>query len=711
MEYKSISLQNIIKKIENNEYILPNFQRGFVWDLDKQKKLIASFLVKIPIGSTLLLEGKRNDFSARALCEINEIKFSDNFSCVYILDGQQRLSTLKNCFYNLYGCNEDSKNEWQEILNKLFDKLRVRWFLKIDNEFFGFNKLKFDKNKLETTEPQKLLDYIVYKKITKKDKDKWWHPANDCNYKDIKEEAVKENLIPLFTIFKKDDGLHKKILEEIAFKQMNNIKLDIKNGKCNIKDFLDVEENYSEEKIEREWITYAINWANAVSNYLHDLLEAKIPYVELPSKEIGRAAAIFEEINKGGLALSTYDLLVAKTAKYMNGILTHYILNSFEEKFEEVKKFNKNFNWKPVCMLSGKENELSKKFQDIFLNTIAILIYGKINGDISTLKKEHLYQSSILEIDGQDIVDNLDHILEAIKRAYAFLQFRLGIISEKNIRYIYMILPIIYLLSYDEIWKDKEKLDLLEAWYWSSFFSGEFRESQDEKFIKNLQMLYILFDLENYEILLKDKETKKDRLKDWFNKEENKYDFNKMSKKVLDSEDYSDLNTLLNPSECPKAMEDAILQYCLSKEPTDFILNNPHRLTAYYAACRKDELLEEKKCKKYNLEIHHIIPLGNSKKIGDSTKKLRKDKNNILNSPLNLVYISECANREISDLDVETYLNQLGSKVSDNCLPTEKNFYRKKEKEKDEEYYKRLLEERFNKIRDTLTTEIRSLTR
>lgn len=709
MEYKSISLKNIIEKIEKNEYILPNFQRGFVWDLDKQKKLIASFLVKIPIGSTLLLEGKRNDFSARPLCEINEIKFNDDFPCVYILDGQQRLSTLKNCFFNLY-----ANNNWKLVLEKLFDKLRVRWFLKVDNEFFGYDKLKFNRGKLESTEPQKLLDYIIPKKISsKKDTDKWWHPENDKNYKEFRNKAAAENQIPLFEVFK-EEGLHKKILQQIANKRVLDIKQDIENKKANIEDFLDVDEMDTPQDIEIKWNIYAADWANSVSNYLSSLLDSKIPYVELPSKEIGRAAAIFEEINKGGLALSTYDLLVAKTAKHMNGVLTDYILKSFEKDFD-IKQFNSDFMWKPSCMLSGKANELSKKFQDIFLNAIAILIYGKIKGTIKSLKKEDLYQKEILEIDGQTIVDNLDEILKAIKRAYAFLQFKLGIVSEKNIRYVYMILPIIYLLSFDEIWNDSKKLDLLEAWYWSSFFSGEFRESQDDKFIKNLQMLYVLLEIDEYKELLKDKEeneiSKQEKLKDWFNEEEKKYDFNKMLNRVLESEDYSDLNTLLNPNECPKAMEDAVLQYCLSKEPKDFRIENPLTLTAYYAACKSDETNQNEKCKKYKLEIHHIIPLGNNKKIGESTKELRKSKNHMLNSPLNLAYISECANREISDLNVEIYLEQLGDKITDNCLTTERNFYKKRDDEDENDFYKRLLEKRYEKIKETIKYEIRELTK
>lgn len=49
-------LSNIIEKITNKEILLPDFQRNFVWrDEEKQSRLIASVLAKMPVGSILLL--------------------------------------------------------------------------------------------------------------------------------------------------------------------------------------------------------------------------------------------------------------------------------------------------------------------------------------------------------------------------------------------------------------------------------------------------------------------------------------------------------------------------------------------------------------------------------------------------------------------------------------------------------------------------------
>lgn len=53
------SLEVTINKIKKNEILLPDFQRQFVWkEEEMQRKLVASVLTKMPIGSILLLKSK-----------------------------------------------------------------------------------------------------------------------------------------------------------------------------------------------------------------------------------------------------------------------------------------------------------------------------------------------------------------------------------------------------------------------------------------------------------------------------------------------------------------------------------------------------------------------------------------------------------------------------------------------------------------------------
>ena len=55
MENKT-DFNELVRKIDSKEILLPDFQRDFVWkDEEQQKSITASVLAKMPIGSILLL--------------------------------------------------------------------------------------------------------------------------------------------------------------------------------------------------------------------------------------------------------------------------------------------------------------------------------------------------------------------------------------------------------------------------------------------------------------------------------------------------------------------------------------------------------------------------------------------------------------------------------------------------------------------------------
>ena len=101
--YASSSLRNIIEKEMDGDLYLPVFQRGFKWARKKQKSLLSSFLVDIPIGAVLFLDGDGDEFAKRRLCFRDENRVVEATDCKYLLDGQQRISTLKSMFYDFFG--------------------------------------------------------------------------------------------------------------------------------------------------------------------------------------------------------------------------------------------------------------------------------------------------------------------------------------------------------------------------------------------------------------------------------------------------------------------------------------------------------------------------------------------------------------------------------------------------------------------------------
>ena len=151
MENKNISdLTELIKQIEANEILLPDFQREFVWkDVEQQKQLIASVLARMPIGSILLLQSSNpKEFSSKALGKkqiINTSELGGNVE--YLLDGQQRMTVLTNVFSNAIFQGLISVNDLvapMALKRRFFIKL-PKWKSAEDSEedIFGFHDLNF----------------------------------------------------------------------------------------------------------------------------------------------------------------------------------------------------------------------------------------------------------------------------------------------------------------------------------------------------------------------------------------------------------------------------------------------------------------------------------------------------------------------------------------------------------------------------------------
>jgi len=657
VEYKSYKLEKFFNLVNEKKIVLPNFQRGYIWNIEQQRNLLASILVNLPIGSTLHIEGNKGDFTARAICEQREIE--PEKECEYLLDGQQRISTLYNALRDIF----DSLDNWEQIWNNLFDRLRHRWFIKIDitNDIFGYRNLKFNKKYILEKEPIEVKDLIFNKQISKdKDLDKWYHPAykpkdNEGNL--LKEEKAKlyiarkaanDGLIPLYEIYKKSEGLHRKILKELAKKRIEEIKAEISDGEVSITEILghlepDVELLNDEEKNEL-FTQLQLTWANEVSNFLESFLEKEIPVILLHKHEIGRAAAIFEEINKGGTPLSNFDLIVAKAARaterQLGKSLVKVILELLDRYFDvsHISNEPQNGQWKASFFTSIEENLPSKKFQSLYLNLLSLISYER--KESKEISKALISRNFILSLKPEYVVEFTEITTIALMRAFAFLQLKCGHINESQISYDYMVLPIAYLLINDEIWENVEKLKKIEAWFWASLFAGSYKERQDDQFINDLKALKAWIIEENLN---------SEELDKW--KEESKVTLKILKDSLFKKEDYSDLTTLLNQNPnitAPTAVKNSILQYILSKKPYDLLPENPDRLSAFKASSENPKL-----------EIHHIIPLSSATNIGESTKNLRKKNKHILNSPLNLTYISDKANSMIRDKRIDEYFKEL----------------------------------------------------
>ncbi len=690
-------LKEIFQDEDEGRIILPNFQRDFVWDTKQQKELLATFLVELPISSILLLKGSCNDFNYRKLCYSNEVECAKD-ECMYLLDGQQRMSTLKAMFVDLF------KGEWENSYSDLYGKIKNRWFLKVSTsddeteDIFGYNTLDFDYGSLRRYTPSEIVDFIQEYKINKTTNTNfWYHPKfkfkKESELGKVNEFAnlcCDENLIPLFGL-NENNKLQDKVVEKIANKRAEQIIDEIEEQeevkriekiKLYFKDFaseIEEEELIDEFEDRRNNLKsdLSMKWKTKIINFLDKLVEQEVSIIEIEKNEISRGIAIFETINKGGTPLDNYDLIVAKAAKDSKlESLTQRIKRIVELGIELPEDFReKNWNGVNFGLIEGQE-ELNKRFKNQYLNLLSIFSHVK---DPLKLKLEHIKRDKIFEISSSDINSLTEKTIVSLMRALAFVNNRLGITKFGNFSFELMLLPMAYIFSEDENWNDKKVLNKVEYWYWTSIFIGRFRERQNIRAVDDLKTLYrwiIKSDTEDSKV----KELVFENIH-----------------KVLNVEDYSDLETLLNDSKTPTPVSRNLLCYILSLEPYDLLPGfHSERLKTFEITEGVSEL-----------EDHHLIPLGTGTKYGELSSKIRSDKNHILNSVLNRALISKDANRKIRDMGFDKYMqdvqdmSRIGQMINKDLI--------QKENELQEAYYRRVLECRFNTIKDKLLAELHYL--
>lgn len=102
------SLLDLLRSIGEGKTQLPDFQRGWVWDDEHIRSLLASISLSYPIGAVMMLQtgGKDVRFKPRLVegVDVNNTSIPERL----ILDGQQRLTSL---FLSLYSnCSVETKD-------------------------------------------------------------------------------------------------------------------------------------------------------------------------------------------------------------------------------------------------------------------------------------------------------------------------------------------------------------------------------------------------------------------------------------------------------------------------------------------------------------------------------------------------------------------------------------------------------------------------
>ena len=125
MQTNDRQISELMKSIESGNAQLPDFQRGWVWDDNRIKALIASITSNFPVGAAMFLEyGNANIRFKYRVIEGSPSK--DVTPSELILDGQQRLTSIYSSLYNLNPVHTRT-DKGKDICNKILPIIFEVW--------------------------------------------------------------------------------------------------------------------------------------------------------------------------------------------------------------------------------------------------------------------------------------------------------------------------------------------------------------------------------------------------------------------------------------------------------------------------------------------------------------------------------------------------------------------------------------------------------
>lgn len=675
MENQRLDFGEIVRKIAEDKMLLPDFQRGFVWkDEEQQRKIVASVLAKMPIGSILLLKSKPDEYASKSIgLKSRNTNLNQQHSEVeFLLDGQQRMTVLTNVFSNvIYGkCDRFSELISPSLKRRFFLRIPKWEKCKEESDLFGVYDLNFQIS--DSVEPDFLtadiLQFIESVSFLNNDGEPY-NPQRDLST-DLDDFCMtyKEGyLVPLYLMIAPENAKKSQIMlryntitARIASKIGDEIKQyfmklsDEKQKNDFIEEIFGNDESCQKIKEDHSMFCGKIEekqmvWKMCLVNYLDSCVKnVALNKIEVSGEQRDRAIDIYENLNRGGISLNTFDLIMAKVAKVSTtNFYDRMILYIREEKIYDKQVLpdpvvaiigdkiqNKQYNAScSTGCYNEEKNEIAGKYIDVFLDVLCLYCNNQ-SFDAEEYKLDYIKKKRILMLEPEEIDNNAKKVCDAIDRAMFFFQSRCGIRNIQEINYSLMIVLVAVVFLKDEWFKDKTVHNILEAWYWASLFSGEYDKDQNTKMITHLQTMV--------------------KTMQSADRKENTGWIVNIKDYVLEAQNFSDEKFLL----MEKADEDRVPKKVMRMFMCQYLLAKTYR-----DMFDKDKILSSYSEETDGFEAHHIIPLGTVKKVGESTTKLRNDEKNICNSPLNFVYITKKANKEISDESLKDYVQKINAEA------------------------------------------------
>lgn len=301
-------LSSLLDKVENNDIQLPDFQRGWVWEDNRIKALLASLTLKYPVGAIMLLEsGGDFHFKCKNI-EGSGDEYKNPESM--ILDGQQRMTSTFQAMRS-----KNAVSTWSD------QKKAIKRFYYLDIE-----------KALNTTTDR--IDAII---------------SVDEN-KQIRGNIGRDVLLDLST-----EELEFKN-KMIPFNKMTQAN-EINEWRNKYQDYYNFEPNIIKE------------YQQIDTNIIQPILNYRIPIIKV-LKEAPKEAVcqVFENVNQGGVPLTVFELLTATFAADNFDLKEHWNkVKEIFEQYETLKKFdNTSFLIAVTLLIAMRKNStVSCKRKDV----------------------------------------------------------------------------------------------------------------------------------------------------------------------------------------------------------------------------------------------------------------------------------------------------------------------------------------------------------
>ncbi len=134
-------IKDLINDLERGRIKIPSFQRGFVWEPNRVAYFIDSIYKGFPFGSVLLWRTKNPLRTERNLGPYRLPENDPEYPIDYVLDGQQRITSIFGIFQNSLIAEEDEGTDWTNLFFELNSKESVPF--KHLNDLTNYDNQKF----------------------------------------------------------------------------------------------------------------------------------------------------------------------------------------------------------------------------------------------------------------------------------------------------------------------------------------------------------------------------------------------------------------------------------------------------------------------------------------------------------------------------------------------------------------------------------------